>query len=208
MRRATNVRQKAIQSRRTSLTRGKLRRFSSDSQRKAVFANIQAHQGLVHKAVAPYARKMPHLKEDLVSAGNIGLLSFAHRYNPSRGAFSTGATQAIRSRVQREVFKGSTVRVPERPLRKMAKQGSLPYAVSLKEVMHTASGGGIEQAEARATIQRLVRNLPLRDQKVVQMRYIQDQPLGVVAKRLKIKSQQVRKIQMRAMKTLQQSAKG
>src|SRR6185436_9877277 len=108
---------------RTLGTRRYTSKRRSDSQRKAIFANIAQHQGLVKRNVSQQLYRTPHLshlRNDLTSAGNLGLVEFAGRYNPKRGAkFSTGATQAIRSRIQREMFKGSTVRVPEKPLRRM-----------------------------------------------------------------------------------------
>ena len=188
------------------------RRFSSDSQRKAVMAQLMSkHQGLVRKEVNSVTRRLgPHgqnLREDLMSAGNEGLLMFARRYNSKRGEFSTGATQAIRSKVQREVQKSKLVRVGEKKVGALAKKGPLPTTVSLSPLSERSTAGGIDRAEARADVSKLISRLSPRERKIFKYRYMDDMTLAQTAKKLRISSVQVKKVESRAMKRLRAESK-
>lgn len=61
---------------------------------------VLANQGLVYSQAQDYARKNPRVDvEDLASEGQIALIAAAEQWNPSRGKFSTYATQSIRNRM-------------------------------------------------------------------------------------------------------------
>jgi RNA polymerase sigma factor (sigma-70 family) len=186
------------------------RRFKSEAQRKAVFAQLASqHKGLVRKEVNRVIRRNPRASQlgpDLESAGTEALLRFAKRFNPKRAAFSTGATQAIRAGVQREIFRSKTVRVPEKKVRREAARGPLPSAVSLTEVKERATGGGIEQAEARVQISKFMKRLTPVQRTVIKMRMIDDRPIGEVAKRIKVSRPRVRTVERQAMKRLRSFA--
>lgn len=183
-----------------------VRKYKSDSQRRAIFHNIALnHQGLVRKVVRPYAYRNPHLTEDLISAGNTGLLEFIKRYNPTRSKFSTGATQAIRAKVLKEIYKGKTVRVPEKAMSKMAKLGPLPTTTELKDIMGHSSAGGIERVEARATLSGLMKSLSPQEKTVLTLR-MQGQPLSVIARRAKVSSNRVARVHSKALKKMKARA--
>jgi len=184
----------------------------SDRQRRAIFARLAEHnQGLVHKVVGQHMRKfgprIEGMREDLISAGNVGLLEFARRYNPRRSTrFSTGAVIAIRNRVLREIQK-TTVRVPERHIKKLAALGPLPSTVEFAPEVHGgrhADDGGIGAVESRVHVQQLLRRLPLQERRVLQLRVLQDLPAKAVAQRLRMKPLRIKKIQQRAIKRLNQ----
>ena len=172
---------------------------------------VAKHQGLVRKEVNSVVRRLgPHgqsLREDLVSAGNVGLLMFAKRYNEKRGQFSTGATQAIRSKVQREVQKSKVVRVGEKQVGQMAKKGALPTTVSMSPLHERSTSGGIARAEARADLHKLMSRLSPRERKIFKYRYMDDMTLAQTAKKLRISSVQVKKVESRAMKRLRAESK-
>ena len=188
------------------------RRFINDEQRKAAMANIlQRHQGLVRKEANVMVRRLGPIghqsREDLIQAGNEGLMAYARRYDPNRSMhFSTGAIQAIRAKIQREAQKSKVVRVPEKKVGKLAKLGALPTTYPLVDLKEKASSGGIPQAEARADIHKMLLKLPARDAKVIRLRYLEDRTLSQVSKRLRIPSPQVKKIETRALKHLQKVA--
>jgi len=80
------------------------------------------HQGLVRKIAADHAKGFLPL-EDLVSEGNIGLMTALRRYNPDKGAkLSTYATYWIRQAILRALDnKSRTVRLPWQTLSKLRK---------------------------------------------------------------------------------------
>lgn len=188
------------------------RRFSSrgpqrlsDAQRKAMFANIQAHQGLVRRVVSSQMHRIgprSHIsREDLISAGNLGLTEFARRFNVKRGVkFTTGAHQAITSRVLKEIQK-TTVRVPEKAIKKVAAKGALPTTHELSP-LHAQEGNGLLAAEHRADVAKLLKKLSPTERKVVTLRHLQGHTLGVVAKRMKVSGVRIKKIEAGAMKKL------
>ena len=190
----------------TAHTRG--RSFKSDSQRKAMFAQLaERHQGLVRREVNSAVRRSGPMysdaRSDLMQAGNIGLLQYAKRYNPKRSAsFSTGASQAIRTKVQREIQRSKLVRVSEKKLGAEARKGALPTTVDLKEANARSTMGGIDQAEHRADIARLMKRLSPRDSAIIRMRYLEDRTASQVAKKLRISSTQVMKVEKRSLANL------
>jgi len=184
------------------------RRFKSEAQRKAVFAQLASqHQGLVRREVNRVIRRSPksaQLRPDLESAGTEALLRFAKRFNPKRAAFSTGATQAIRTGVQREVFRSKTVRVPEKRVKHEASHGPLPTTVALSDVGERSTSGGLEQAEARVQLSKLVKRLTPVQQKVVKLRMIDDRTISEVAKSAGVSRARVRTIERQAMKRMRE----
>jgi len=155
-------------------------KFANDKQRRAVMAQLRGgrrqaqalpaaraalmlqHQGLLH-AVARRFRGVSSSYEDLIGAGQIGLLHAAKGYRPQRGTrFSTYAVPHIRARMQRALAQEKTVKVGEKGLRaarRNPRTGSkiLPFAVPLDEAKGMSSEGGIARAHARASLARIRR---------------------------------------------------
>ena len=119
---------------------------------------VLKHQGLIHR-VARRFRGQTTSYDDLVGAGQVGLLHAARRYQLKKGyRFSTFAIPHIRSRIQRALGQEHTVRIGEKGLRQARKAGRgqvLPVAVSLEEAQHHGTEGGIARAHARALLTRI-----------------------------------------------------
>ena len=194
----------------------------SRRQQMAMFAKQNAlavrHQKLVHGVVAQAVQRYPHLtahREDLAQAGMIGLIQHARRYNPQKGAFSTLGVVRIKKHVLREAKKHlATVTVGERKISSLIRTGTLPRNVSLtskRATTHLMSKakeqGGLEASAAKIDVQRLLRALSVKERQVVQLRFLEDHPVKLVAKRLRLTPARVKKIQLGAMQKLRAQVK-
>lgn len=118
---------------------------------------VLAHQGLLHLVARPFLGKTVSY-EDLISAGQIGLVQAAKRFQQEKGyQFSTFAVWHIRSRVQRALAQEKAVKVGEQGVRKARRTGAaLPVMVAWDEVgRQPAREGGLGQAHARAMLGKL-----------------------------------------------------
>ena len=197
--------------RRRSLTPPR-RMLSSTAPTHQAF--VLANQGLLHK-VARRFRHMVTSYEDLIGAGQIGLIHAAKGYKPKKGKFSTFAVPHIQSRMQRAIAAEKTVKVGEKGLRKHKRAGSkgiLPFAVSLEDAQHLSTSGGIPAAHARASlasIRKRAEKLPMKLRNVFVARFYTDgharlEPWTTrqVAKKLKISLGSVSKYEKQARQRL------
>lgn len=81
---------------------------------------IECNQGLVHKIASRYFTTDPATEyDDLVSHGNLGLLTAIDRFDPKRGvAFSTYAYDWIKQAIQRAVATSGPIRRANWPKRR------------------------------------------------------------------------------------------
>jgi RNA polymerase sigma factor (sigma-70 family) len=164
---------------------------------------VLKHQGLVHKEANSVVRRLgaPQLREDLVSAGQVGLVQYAKRYDPKRGAFSTGATQAIRAKIQREVQKTQTVKVGEKSVAKLAKRDALPKTGEFKPE-HEKAHSPMDTVEHRADVTKLMKRLSPEERNVIKMRHLEGYTTKQVAARTKKTVRQVRKIEKQSLERM------
>jgi len=164
---------------------------------------VLQHQGLVRKEAARVVRRLgaPQLREDLESAGQIGLLQYDKRYDPKRGAYSTGATQAIRAKIQREVQKSQTVRVGEKSVARLAKADALPKTGAFKPE-HEKTYNPTASVEHKADVQKLMKRLNPTQREIIRLRHLQGYTAKQVAIRTKMSVPQVRKLEKQSMKQM------
>lgn len=86
----------------------------SPAARKAVSSVLQANKGLISSVVRKYVKRLKTLEEeDLVQAGNIGLMRAIPKYDPSLGGWSTYAFSWVFQAVTRIICEeDSTIRAP------------------------------------------------------------------------------------------------
>jgi RNA polymerase sigma factor (sigma-70 family) len=161
------------------------------------------HQGLVRKEAGRVVRRLgaPQLHDDLVSAGNVGLTQYAKRYDPKRGAFSTGATQAIRSKIQREVQRSQTVRVGEKSVARLAKADALPKTGAFKPE-HEKTYNPTAAIEHKADVQRLMKQLNPTQREIIRLRHLHGYTAKQVAARTRMSVPQVRKLEKQSLKQM------
>lgn len=109
-----------------------------DAQNKLVSHNLRLVLEIVHQIRG----KMDETFQDMVSAGNVGLIDAARRYNPSKGAkFSTYASYWIKQRIRLNVKNSRTVRISLKEMsdkvkaKELAAQGKDNRAIA--KAMHT-----------------------------------------------------------------------
>src|SRR5262245_27987386 len=167
---------------------------------------VLKHQKLLHlvaqrfKAVADY--------NDVIGAGQLGLLQAARKFDPHRGyKFSTFALPYIRSSMQRALGKEYTVRVPEKRLKKEAR---LPFTVALEQSQTMSVEGGIGRAHARAMLMKLqaqIRKLPKTQHTVMLTRFFSTPeafplPFRRVAAKLRVSVARAYQLEQQARWTL------
>lgn len=141
--------------------------------------DITLHQKLIHSVAKTYARYCTAsvAYEDLIQAGNLGLIRAASDYQPERGEFSTYAVYWIKDAIMTELNNHSrTVRVPRHQLRKKDPASNLP-TVSLStegayqpaDESQPADEAAME-AQKAAFLERCINELTDVQQKVIRLR--------------------------------------
>jgi RNA polymerase sigma-B factor len=88
-----------------------------------------------------------------------------------------------------------------------AYQGSEPEAQSRGETVG-AVDGRYELAEDRATLQKALKQIPSRDRRVLQMRFVEDRTQSDIASHIGVSQMQVSRILRRALERLRQAIDG
>lgn len=170
---------------------------------------VNEHLGIVYRLARRYARRLPDTADvgELESAGTLGLIEAANRFDPSRGAtFKTFAEWRVRGAILDAMRVGS--RFTLREYRQRA-DGAGPRLILLEGkdcsggVPADAAGDGVLRRRIRAAIALL----PRRDARVVVWRYWRGIPQAAVAARLGVNPSRVSQLEARALRHLRQILK-
>ena len=102
--------------------------LSANKIREAEHELLVSHLPLVVSKAKAFQKKVPHVEiEDLVQAGNLGLVEAAKRFDPSKGArFSTYASHWIRKFMVEEYQKTRwTIMMPDNIMRRISRKNKL-----------------------------------------------------------------------------------
>lgn len=184
--------------------------------------DISEHQGLVHKIAKRFrwALSSGLCYEDLVQAGNMGLMRAAEKFDPERGfTFATYAVWWVRAQVRREAAdRRATVRTPcWRQAEIWSKREPLPaHAVSLDSRMsedgttfldltpHPGDDPELSAVRGQAgkISEKLLSALDSRHQYVLRRRYLFGDTLLDVGKQLGVTRERARQIEVAALAKL------
>jgi len=139
--------------------------------------------------------------DELVAAGNMGLIRAAELYNPAEAMFSTYATRWIRSTISRELDQNLLIHVPihvlyptESTIPRYADHAQRARALKLDCDYHTRHHAKDQATpldrhpdprnqdtytDWRLTLDRGLRKLPARDQTILRLVFGVDQPSGL-----------------------------
>lgn len=184
--------------------------------------DIKRHMHLVYKVVGQMQRRLQKsvLRDDLVSAGTVGLLDALRRNAGDIGTPSFEAYVCIRVR-------GAIVdelrRLDWSPRRAKAAATTgenaaapAPVAVSvvrfddLPTTCEPVAAGGCPEAasqasELRAAVRAALAELPARDREILQLRYFEDVPAKEIAAKLGVSEARVSQLHARATTALRRA---
>lgn len=182
---------------------------------------VQAYLPLVHQVVTQLARRLPPnvLREDLISAGVIGLLDSLRRNVGDRGAaFEWYAKTRIHGAVIDELRAQDWIsRRARSAMAKAEKQQGpaprLPTLVSLHDLddgeadKHLSSEEDdaeerLAQHDEQSRLRRALQELPEREQRIVRMHYFDSKKLKDIGLELGISEPRVWQLLTRAQETL------
>ena len=117
-----------------------------DAQDKLVAHNLRLVLEIVHKM----HKTLDATFQDMVSAGNVGLIDAARKFDPTRGAkFSTYASYWIKQRIRRNANESRTVRVTikemsdKRKAKELAAQGKDNKSIAKELGVHASRVPGL-----------------------------------------------------------------
>lgn len=189
-----------------------------EAWRKLVECNLR----LVVSLGRPYARRGA-LLNDVIQAGNIGLMRAARSFDPDKGnRFATYAGWWIKQAIQRALpDEVSTIRIPEhidREQRQGVVQHNLPHTVSLEaplgeegtlsELIPDPKSEDVDQVTAEMTVTSALKHLPDREARVLTMRYglgCKEYSFTEIGDSLNVTSTRARQLHDRALKSLRGS---
>ncbi len=185
---------------------------------------VKGYLPIVHQIVARFLRRLPRsvLKEDLIAAGNCGLLSALRKTDADRGpAFEWYVRLRIRGAVLDELRSQDWLtRQGRRNARRIAngareeKPATCTGVVRMGDLTEQAVEASmtdpdaltaldvIEQRINHLALVQAVRRLPAREQSIVRRHYFMDVQLKVIASDLGISEPRVSQLHARAMTKL------
>jgi RNA polymerase sigma factor for flagellar operon FliA len=165
------------------------------------------HLGFVRAlARRHFARRALDLS-DLESAGTLGLLDAARRFDPARGVrFSTLAAHRIVGAMRDEIRDGGTFTRAELPA---ARAGALVrHLVPLEAATIAAVDPEVTDVIAARRLRAAVRRLPLRLAKVIVWRYWHGLSQPAIGARLGVTHGRVSHLEREALARLREAVKG
>jgi RNA polymerase sigma factor (sigma-70 family) len=190
-----------------------------------VTITAEQHQGLVHAEARRFrsfcGRSIDY--EDLVQAGNIGLLIAIDRFDPERGCkFSTYARYWIWHHIVREVQNnGRTVRVPVWAYEQARREGvdlpcgtwslDAPHSghsdMTLAEVIPSGEISAHDALEAKQRDERVARRVreleDPRHRRVIRGRFFREQTLQEVGEGEDVSRERIRQLEREALGLLE-----
>lgn len=150
--------------------------------------------------------------EDLVQAGNIGLVRASENYNKELGAFSTYATYWIREEMYKELNNNSrTVRIPRNVMRQATANGrpypkdaqKLPENDQVSEELSPYDTAEINELYKLAT-NAMDHNLTTLQSTVIRLRFVHNLTRPQVAAELNCSKEWVRINEVKALQRLRE----
>jgi RNA polymerase sigma factor (sigma-70 family) len=164
------------------------------------------HQGLVRSVAQKYRNLCTASTDfdDLVQAGNIGLLKAIEDYDDSRGAFSTYAFHWIRDAIQCELYSNSrTVRIPRHVLRvKGSPKDSVELDTDEMEDEHDFTVMVDIQSMYKNVRKEMLDKLDPVQQKVLYLRFTKGMTRPEIGVELQCSREWVRVIELKALDIL------
>jgi RNA polymerase sigma factor FliA len=167
---------------------------------------IRQYQGLVKFYVAGISARVPHWadRDDLTSAGMLGLLQAMRSFDPARGAsFLTFARLRIRGAIYDELRRAH-------PMGRTARGHGITVECrdEIEQVDETLPDAGLLRREQSAHLHKAVSALPPRLRYVVNGYYFEHRQVKDLAVDLHVSAPMVSKLHARALSHLRNSLEG
>ena len=133
---------------------------------------IERHLPLVRAVARRFAHRGESL-EDLVQVGAVGLIKAVDRFDRRRGVtLGAYAAPTIAGEIRNHLRDRSTlIRLPRDTERGAPARFPLPLESTVEVWPDAAAERGLERGEDRALLAGVLRTLPSRDRRIVQLRY-------------------------------------
>lgn len=185
---------------------------------------VSTSQGLVMHLAKRYARCGSEW-DDLVAAGNFGLVRAHRKYDPSDGRWAPYASLWVRSFMQREISKGSrTIHISHHTVTKMRKEGkpTREYLARLDapgrqnddgdNLHETIAGDSPDpeletgQSELRELVERIMFGLSDRERSVVEAYFFDCKSLEDIGPIIGASRERARQIRNRSLEKMRRAA--